>query len=166
MPLQVLVNNAGMVKDAPLFSADPSDFDRLMAVNLRAAWYLTKRVVRLFVRNRGGRIINISSVSGSLGNYGQAVYGMTKAGLEQLTRTAALELAEHNILVNAVAPGLVETDMTAEMNSEARAGIVDRIPLRRMGTAREIAEVVGFLAASGSYMTGTVIHVNGGLYAD
>jgi len=162
--LAVLVNNAGMAIDAPLFSAKLEDFDKVVSTNMRSAWYLTKRLTRLMIRKKAGRVINISSVVGSSGNPTQTVYGMTKAAIDNFTKTAAMELAGYNILVNAVAPGFVETRMTSDLSPEIKAGILGRIPLGRMGTPEEIAKVVCFLATEGSYITGTTIHVNGGMY--
>lgn len=162
--LEVLVNNAGVTADAPLFGATLEDFDRLVATNMRAAWLLTKRLMRLMIRRRHGRIINISSVIGSTGNAGQSIYGMTKAALDNFTKTAAAELASRNILVNAVAPGFIETDMTQALSEEVKQKILGRVPLGRMGRPEEVAEVVAFLATRGSYCTGSVFHVNGGMY--
>ncbi len=164
MPLEVLVNNAGIVKDNPLFSATLEEFEQMIQTNLRSTWYLTKKLIRLMIRNRRGRIINISSIIGSIGNPTQSIYGMTKAAIDNFTKTIAMELAEYNILVNSVAPGFIDTDMTKELPEEHKKMILERIPLRRMGSAEEIAQVVGFLATSATYITGTVIHVNGGMY--
>jgi 3-oxoacyl-[acyl-carrier protein] reductase len=162
--LEVLVNNAGATVDAPLFSARLEDFDRIVATNMRSTWYLTKRLARLMMRQRSGRIINISSVVGSTGNPGQSVYGMTKAAIDNFTRTAAAELADYGILVNAVAPGFIETAMTQVLPDEIREGILARVPLKRMGTPEEVAALVRFLALEASYCTGTTFHVNGGMY--
>lgn len=162
--LAVLVNNAGLAIDATLFSAKLDDFDRVVATNMRSTWYLTKKLSRLMIRKKTGRVINISSVVGSTGNATQSIYGMTKAAIDNFTKTAAIELAEYNILVNSVAPGFVETRMTAELSPELQAGILAKIPLGRMGSPREIAVTVKFLATEGSYITGTTIHVNGGMY--
>lgn len=161
---EVLVNNAGATVDAPLFSARLEDFDRLVATNMRSTWYLTKRMARLMMRRKSGRIINISSVVGSTGNPGQSVYGMTKAAIDNLTRTAAMELADYGILVNAVAPGFIETAMTRALAPEIREAILGRVPLKRMGTPEEVAALVRFLAVEGTYCTGTTFHVNGGMY--
>jgi 3-oxoacyl-[acyl-carrier protein] reductase len=162
--LEVLVNNAGATADAPLFSARLEDFDRVVATNMRSTWYLTKRLARLMMRQRSGRIINISSVVGSTGNPGQSVYGMTKAAIDNFTRTAAAELADYGILVNAVAPGFIETAMTQVLPEEIREGILARVPLKRMGTPQEVAAMVRFLALEATYCTGTTFHVNGGMY--
>jgi 3-oxoacyl-[acyl-carrier protein] reductase len=163
-PLFVLVNNAGLALDAPLFSAKVEDFDKTVATNMRSVWLVTKKLSRLMIRRKEGRIINMSSVVGSTGNPTQTAYGMTKAAIDNFTKTAAMELAGYNILVNAVAPGFIETRMTAELGDEVKAGILGRIPLGRMGKPEEIAAVVRFLAVEASYVTGTTIHVNGGMY--
>ncbi len=164
LPLEVLVNNAGFVKDNPLFSATLEEFDKIIAINMRSVWYLTKRLIRFMIRNKRGRIINISSIIGSTGNPTQSVYGMTKAAIDNFTKTIAMELAEHGILVNSVAPGFIDTDMTKNLPEEHKKQILEKIPLKRMGTPEEVAQVVGFLATSATYITGTTIHVNGGMY--
>ena len=163
-PLAVLVNNAGVDIDAPLFSAKVEDFDRTVATNMRSVWLVTKKLSRSMIRRKEGRIINISSVVGSTGNPTQSSYGMTKAAIDNFTKTAAMELAGYNILVNSVAPGFIQTRMTSELSPEVQAGILSRIPLGRMGTADEVAKVVKFLAVDASYCTGSVFHVNGGMY--
>ncbi len=160
----VLVNNAGMSVNRDIHTMKPEEFDaqRLMT---RGAWYLTKRVLRLFMLRRNeGRIINISSVVGHTGNAGQIPYTMEKAALDAMTRSLVRELAGRNILVNSVAPGFIETSMTDALPEEIRAGIAGSIPLGRIGRPEEVAEAVAFLAVKGSYITGTVLHVNGGLY--
>ncbi len=162
--VDVLVNNAGVNVNAPTPAMKLEDYD-LVANLSRGTWYLTKLVLRRFMlRQRAGRIINISSVVGHMGNRGQSPYTMAKAGLDALTKSLALELAGRDILVNSVAPGFIETDMTAELPEEAASWILDRVPLGRMGTPEEVADVVSFLATRGSYIHGTVIHVNGGMY--
>jgi len=163
-PLEVLVNNAGWVKDNPIFSASLEEFDKTVQLNMRGTWYLTKRLSRFMIRNKSGRIINISSVIGSLANPTQSIYGMTKAAIDNFTKVAAIEFAPYNILVNSVAPGFIATDMTKEIPEEFRSKILERIPLQRMGRAEEVAEVVQFLATGGSYITGAILHVNGGMY--
>ncbi|MBX7136835.1 MAG: 3-oxoacyl-ACP reductase FabG [Oligoflexia bacterium] len=165
MPVEVLVNNAGVALDNPLFSASVEEFETTMALNMRATWLLTKRIARMMMRQKRGRIINVSSVIGHMGNVGQTVYAMSKAAIDGFTKSAALELAPHGILVNSVAPGFVETDMTAALSAEHRAAIQQRIPLGRTASTAEIAEAVLFFATKASYCTGTVLHVNGGLYA-
>jgi 3-oxoacyl-[acyl-carrier protein] reductase len=162
--LDVLVNNAGLVRNAPTPVMKLDDYDAVAAL-ARGTWYLTKLALRKFMlKQKSGRIIQISSVVGHVGNRGQSPYTMAKAGLDALTKSLALELAGRNILVNSVAPGFVETDMTASLPAEARARILERVPLGRMGSPDEVAEVVAFLATRASYVNGTVIHVNGGLY--
>jgi len=162
--LEVLVNNAGIAKDAPIFSASLEDFDMTINTNIRAAWYLTKRLCRFMIRNKKGRVINISSVIAHTGNPTQSVYGLTKAALENFTKTAALELSHYGILVNSVAPGFIMTDMTDKITPQLKEKILDRIPLGRFGSAEEVAEIVSFLAESGAYCSGATFHVNGGMF--
>jgi 3-oxoacyl-[acyl-carrier protein] reductase len=160
----LLVNNAGVSLDADMQRMRIEQFDVQRAV-ARGAWYLTKRVLRQYMlRANSGRIINISSVVGHTGNGGQIPYTMEKAAMDALTKSLARELRGRDILVNSVAPGFIATEMTARLPEEVRTGILAGIPLNRMGRPEEVAEVVGFLATAGSYITGTVIHVNGGLY--
>jgi len=162
--LDVLVNNAGVVRNAPTPVMKLEDYDAVAALE-RGTWYLTKLALRKFMlKQKRGRIINISSVVGHIGNRGQSPYTMAKAALDALTKSLALELAGRDILVNSVAPGFIETDMTAALPEEARRRILERVPLGRMGSPDEVAEVVAFLATRASYVHGTVIHVNGGLY--
>jgi 3-oxoacyl-[acyl-carrier protein] reductase len=162
--LDVLVNNAGVSLDADMQRMRIEQFDAQRTV-VRGAWYLTKRILRQYMlRANVGRIINISSVVGHTGNGGQIPYTMEKAAMDALTKSLARELRGRDILVNSVAPGFIATEMTARLPEEVRMGILAGIPLNRMGRPEEIAEVVGFLATAGSYITGTVIHVNGGLY--
>jgi len=131
----------------------------------RGTWYLSKMILRRFMFRKGsGRIINISSVVGHTGNPGQIPYTMAKAGLDAFTKSLAQEMTGKDILVNSVAPGFVDTDMTEELPEEVKAAILARIPQGRMGEASEIADVVAFLATRGSYVNGTVLHVNGGMY--
>jgi 3-oxoacyl-[acyl-carrier protein] reductase len=163
--LDILVNNAGITRDGLLIRMKDDDWDRVMETNLRGAFLTTRAASKLMVRQRSGRIINIASTAGAMGNAGQANYSAAKAGLIGFTKAAARELAHWGILVNAVAPGLIETDMTAAIPAEAREALLAQVPLKRIGSAREVAEVVGFLAGDGAaYVTGQVIHVNGGLY--
>lgn len=162
--LDVLVNNAGQNRNAPTPTMGLDDYDAVASL-ARGTWYLTKLILRRFMLRQGsGRIINITSVVGHTGNAGQAPYTMVKAGLDALTKSLAHELAGRSILVNSVAPGFIATDMTAALPEAARDGILSRIPLGRMGTPAEVAEVVTFLALRASYVHGTVVHVNGGLY--
>lgn len=162
--VDVLVNNAGVNRNAPMPAMKLEDYD-VVAGLARGTWYLTKLVLRRFMLRQGaGRIVNVSSVVGHTGNRGQAPYTMAKAGLDAMTKSLAQELAGRPILVNSVAPGFVETEMTAELPEEIRAAILARVPLGRMGTPEEVAEVVAWLATRASYVHGTVIHVNGGMY--
>ena len=162
--LDVLVNNAGRNRNAPMPTMTLDDYDDVAAI-ARGTWYLTKLVLRRFMLRQGsGRIINITSVVGHTGNQGQAPYTMAKAGLDALTKSLAQELAGRSILVNSVAPGFVDTDMTAALPEAIRDGIVSRVPLGRMGMPAEVADVVAFLATRASYVHGTVVHVNGGMY--
>ncbi len=162
--VDVLVNNAGVSINAPIHGMNLDQFDAQRSL-MRGIWYFTKRIIRLFMlRNGGGRIINVSSVVGSTGNAGQIAYCMEKAALDAFTRSLAKECSGRNILVNSVAPGFIETDMTSDLPEEVREKILGNIPLERMGRPEEVAEVVSFLSRKGSYVTGSVIHVNGGLY--
>lgn len=163
--IDILVNNAGITRDALLVRMKDDDWDAVLNVNLRGAFLMTRAVAKVMMRQKGGRIINIASTAGAMGNAGQANYSAAKAGLIGLTKAAARELAHWGILVNAVAPGLIDTDMTAGLPAEAREALLAQVPLKRIGVAREVAEVVRFLAGDGAgYVTGQVIHVNGGLY--
>jgi 3-oxoacyl-[acyl-carrier protein] reductase len=164
--IDVLVNNAGMTHDQLLVRMTDEDWDRVMEVNLRSAFLMTRAVSKALVRQKsGGRVINITSTAGAMGNAGQVNYSAAKAGLIGFTKAAARELAHWSILVNAVAPGLIETDMTKDLSATAREALLAQVPLKRSGTAREVAEMVRFLAGDGAtYVTGQVFHVNGGLY--
>lgn len=162
--VDVLVNNAGQSINADILSMKVAQFDEQRALT-RGVWYLTKRILRQFmIRNSAGRIINISSVVGHTGNAGQIAYTMEKAALDAFTKSLAREMAGRNILVNSVAPGFIETDMTEELPADVKEKVMAGIPLGRIGKPAEIAEVVAFLAKKGSYINGSVIHVNGGLY--
>jgi 3-oxoacyl-[acyl-carrier protein] reductase len=163
--LDLLVNNAGITRDGLLIRMKDDDWDRVVETNLKGAFLMTRAAARVMVRQRSGRIVNIASAAGAMGNAGQANYSAAKAGLVGLTKATARELAHWGILVNAVAPGLIDTDMTAAVPAEAREALLAQVPLKRMGSAREVAEMVGFLAGDGAaYVTGQVLHVNGGLY--
>lgn len=162
--VDVLVNNAGLNVNAPMLSMKLDDYDAVAGM-ARGTWYLTKLILRRFMlRRKSGRIVNISSVVGSTGNPGQIPYTMVKAGLDAFTKSLSQELAGRDILVNSVAPGFIETDMTSELPGEVKAAILARIPQQRMGTPDEVADVVAFLATRGSYVNGTVLHVNGGMF--
>jgi len=164
--IDILVNNAGVTHDELLIRMKDEDWDRVIEVNLRGAFMMTRAVSKALVRQKhGGRIINITSTAGAMGNAGQTNYSAAKAGLIGFTKASARELAHWSILVNAVAPGLIETDMTATLPAAAREALLAQIALKRSGTAREVAEMVRFLAGDGAtYITGQVFHVNGGLY--
>jgi 3-oxoacyl-[acyl-carrier protein] reductase len=162
--VDVLVNNAGQSINADILSMKMEQFDEQRAMT-RGVWYLTKRILRQFMlRSSSGRIINISSVVGHMGNAGQIPYTMEKAALDAFTKSLAQELRGRNILVNSIAPGFIETEMTEELSAEVKNRVMGEITLGRIGKPEEIAEVVAFLAKKGSYITGSVIHVNGGLY--
>ncbi len=162
--VDVLVNNAGYNVNAPMLTMKLDDYDAV--ANLaRGTWYLTKMIVRRFMFRKGtGRIVNISSVVGHTGNPGQIPYTMAKAGLDAFTKSLAQELAGKEILVNSIAPGFIDTEMTDELPDEVKTAILSRIPQGRMGTPEEVADVVAFLATRGGYVNGSVIHVNGGIY--
>ena len=163
--IDVLVNNAGITRDQLLVRMKDDDWDQVLDTNLRGVFLMTRAVGKVMMRQKSGRIINIASTAGAMGNPGQVNYSAAKAGVIGLTKASGRELAHWNILVNAVAPGLIETDMTAAIPAEAREAMLQQIPLKRVGQGREVAEVVRFLAGDGaSYITGQTIHVNGGLY--
>jgi 3-oxoacyl-[acyl-carrier protein] reductase len=163
--IDVLVNNAGITKDNLLVRMKQQDWDDVLNVNLKGAFTCTKIAAKVMMKQRYGRIINISSVVGVTGNVGQANYSASKAGLIGLTKTTAKELAPRGITVNAVAPGFIETDMTAALPDKARNAMLDQVPLGRAGLPEDVAATVLFLASEGaSYITGQVIHVSGGMY--
>lgn len=162
--IDILVNNAGITKDALLFSMAEADFDRVIATNLKGAFNMIKHTYRQFMKNRSGRIINITSVSGIMGNAAQANYSSAKAGMIGLTKSVARELAGRNVTCNAIAPGFIDTEMTATLGEKVIEASVAAIPLKRMGTAREIANLAAFLASDeAGYITGEVIKIDGGL---
>jgi 3-oxoacyl-[acyl-carrier protein] reductase len=162
--VDVLVNNAGYNINAPMLAMKLEQYDAVAAM-ARGTWYLSKGVLRRFMlRKNRGRIINISSVVGHTGNPGQIPYTMVKAGLDAFTKSLAQELAGREILVNSVAPGFIDTEMTEELPDEVKAAILARIPQGRMGRAEEVADAVAFLATRGHYVNGSVLHVNGGMY--
>jgi len=162
--IDILVNNAGRTVDSLLIRGKLEDFDAVVSANMRSNWYLTKKISRMMMRKKSGRIINISSVIGSTGNIGQSAYGMSKAAINNLTRCAAMELAPYNILVNSIAPGFIETPMTEGLGDDVRSDILAKVPLGRMGTPEDIAKMVRFLAMEGDYCTGSIFHINGGMY--
>lgn len=162
--VDVLVNNAGASINADILTMKAEQFDEQRSLT-RGIWFLTRRILRLYMLRKGtGRIINITSVVGHTGNPGQIPYTMEKAALDAFTKSLARELSGRNILVNSVAPGFIETAMTQALPAEVKDRILAAIPLQRTGTPEEVAEVVAFLATRGTYINGTVIHVNGGLY--
>lgn len=163
--IDVLVNNAGITKDGLIARMKASDWDQVIDTNLKGAFLCIRSVVRPMMKQKEGRIINIASIAGVAGNPGQANYAASKGGLIALTKSAARELASRNITVNAVAPGYIETDMTAGLSNQLKDGMIGQIPLGRAGTPDDVASAVHFLASgSASYITGQVIHVNGGMY--
>lgn len=162
--VDILVNNAGITKDTLLLKMSQSDFDSVIGVNLRGAFHFTKHLSRSIMRSSAGRIINISSVSGLTGNPGQANYSASKAGLIGLTKTVAKEFASRNVTCNAIAPGYIETDMTAELKQEVKDHAISLVPLKRMGKPEDVANIAVFLASElSSYITGEVIRVDGGM---
>lgn len=163
--LAVLVNNAGITRDGLILRMKDEDFDRVLGVNLRGAFLCLREAAKIMSKQRHGRIINISSVVGQMGNAGQINYSAAKAGLIGMTKSAARELASRSVTVNAVAPGFIETDMTAALSDEARDAYAKAIPLGRLGSAQDVADAVAFLASDkASYITGQILAVNGGLY--
>ena len=162
--IDILVNNAGLTRDNILFRLKDDDWDAVLDANLRGAFVAIRAASRGMMKRRWGRIINIASVVGITGNKGQANYAASKAGLIGLTKSVAKELASRNILINAVAPGFIETDMTGAMTPEARAALSGQIPLERLGSPEDVAGAVAFLASDlASYITGQVLVVDGGL---
>ncbi len=164
-PVNVLVNNAGITLDGLTLRMPPEDFDRVLRVNLSGAFHMIQACYRDLMKGGWGRVVNITSVSGLMGNPGQANYAAAKAGLVGLTKTVARELAGRGTTVNAVAPGYVETDMTREMNQQALQAALQQVPAGRAGTPEDIAQAVRFLCSpQAGYITGTVLQVDGGLY--
>lgn len=162
--VDILVNNAGVTRDNLMIKMSEEDFDQVIATNLKGAFNTMKNLYKNFMKLRAGKIINISSVSGLMGNAGQANYSASKAGVIGLTKSMARELASRNICVNAVAPGFVETDMTGKMSETTLEAAKKTIPLQRLGQAEDIANVVAFLASEqANYITGQVICVDGGM---
>lgn len=162
--IDCLVNNAGITKDMLLMRMKEEDFRQVIDVNLVGTFNVTKTVIPFMMKARQGRIINISSVVGVAGNAGQANYAASKAGIIGFTKSLAKEVASRNILVNSVAPGFIQTDMTAVLKDEVKDEIAKSIPLKRMGTADDVANIIAFLASdAASYITGQVINVDGGM---
>ena len=162
--IDVLVNNAGITKDNLLMRMSEEEFDKVIEVNLKGTYIVTKAVTKYMMKKRSGSIINLSSVVGVAGNAGQTNYSASKAGIIGFTKSVAKELASRNIRANAVAPGFIETDMTAVLPDTVKENIHNQIPLKRMGTAKEVANLIYFLGSDeSSYITGQVINIDGGM---
>ena len=163
--LDILINNAGLTRDNILAIMKESEWDDVLDTNLKGAFLLTKAAIRPMIKARWGRIVNITSVAGQYGNPGQANYSASKAGIIGFTRSVARELAERNITVNAVSPGLIDTEMSDALPDKAKEAIISQIPMGRIGTPKDVAQTVSFLVSEyAGYITGQVIGVNGGLY--
>ncbi|MDP8926565.1 MAG: 3-oxoacyl-[acyl-carrier-protein] reductase [Actinomycetota bacterium] len=163
-PVEILVNNAGMTRDNIMLRMNDAEFDEVLRTNLKGTYLCTRAVLRRMVRARWGRIVNISSVVGLLGNAGQANYAASKAGIIGFTKSVAREVAGRGITVNAVAPGYVETELTGSLSENIKGQIMGQVPMGRFGEPQEIAEVVAFLAGDGAgYVTGQTISVDGGM---
>ena len=163
--VSILVNNAGITKDTLLMRMGDDDWDAVLNTNLKSVFSMSKAVLRPMMKARTGRIISISSVVGHMGNAGQTNYAAAKAGMAGFTKSLADEVGSRNITVNCVAPGFIETDMTAELPDAIKTKMLERVPLGRLGNVNEIAATVAFLASpSAAYITGETIHVNGGMY--
>ncbi|MCK5487134.1 MAG: 3-oxoacyl-[acyl-carrier-protein] reductase [Desulfobacterales bacterium] len=163
--IDVLVNNAGITRDSLIMRMKEADWDAVIGVNLKSAFNCIKAVSKIMVKQRSGRIINLASVVGVMGNPGQANYVASKAGMIGLTKTVAKELGARGITVNAVAPGFIETDMTEVLSDKVREAMLSMIPLQRAGTPQDVADTITFLASDrAAYITGQVIHVTGGMY--
>ena len=162
--LDILINNAGIVRDGLVLSMKEEDFDRVIGTNLKGAFNMIKHTYQHFMRQRSGRIINISSVAGIAGNAGQANYASAKAGVIGLTKTVARELASRGVTCNAIAPGFIETDMTSKLPGNVKEAALHAIPMKRMGAPEDVAKLAVFLSGEGAaYITGEVIRVDGGL---
>lgn len=162
--IDVLVNNAGITKDGLLMRMKKEDFTDVIDVNLVGTFNMTRNVIPAMVKQKSGRVINIASVVGVVGNAGQTNYSASKAGIIGFTKSLAKEVASRNILVNAVAPGFIATDMTSVLSEKVQEGINDQIPLKKMGSAQDVAKAVKFLASEdSSYITGQVLNVDGGM---
>jgi len=162
--INILVNNAGITKDTLLMRMKDEDWDAVISTNLTSVYKLSQQVIKSMMKERYGRIINITSVVGHMGNAGQTNYAATKAGIDGFTKSLAQEIGSRGITVNSVAPGFIDTDMTKALSEEQRAALLTHIPLSRLGQASDIAHAVTFLASDqASYITGETIHVNGGM---
>jgi len=162
--VDILVNNAGITRDNLLLRMSEKEFDDVININLKSVFNYTKAVLRPMIQQKYGRIINIASVVGIIGNAGQANYAASKAGVIGFTKSTAREVASRGITVNAVAPGFIETDMTSKLNEKQREALMNKIPMHRLGTPEDIAKVVGFLSSDeAAYITGQVIAVDGGM---
>jgi len=163
--IHILVNNAGITHDTLLMRMDKNDWDSVITTNLTGVFNCTKAVTRTMIKQRSGRIINITSVVGEMGNSGQTNYAASKAGIIGFTKAAARELAQRSVTVNAISPGFIETDITNDLSEEIRKQYIEKIPMGRFGRPEDIAGVVAFLTSDeASYITGEVIRVNGGIY--
>ncbi len=163
----ILVNNAGITRDNLLARMSDEEWDDIMATNLKSVFCLSRAVLRGMMKARQGRIINISSVVGSMGNAGQANYAASKAGMIGFSKSLAREIGSRNITVNCVAPGFIATDMTESLSQEQRDKLVEQVPLKRLGQVADVAATVAFLAGPGAaYITGVTLHVNGGMYME
>lgn len=162
--VDILINNAGITRDNLVMRMQEEDFDKVIEVNLKSVFNYTKAVTPHMMKQRYGRIVNVASVVGLIGNPGQSNYAASKAGVIGFTKSVARELATRNVTVNAVAPGFIETDMTKKLNDKQREALVSQIPMKRMGTPEDVAKVVGFLCSpEAAYITGQVIAVDGGM---
>ena len=165
--ISILVNNAGITRDNLLARMTDDEWDDVISTNLKSVFRLSRAVLRSMMKARGGRIISISSVVGSMGNPGQANYAASKAGMIGFTKSLAQEIGSRNITVNCVAPGFIDTDMTQGLGDEQRAKLVEHVPLKRLGQPADIANAVSFLASpAAAYITGITLHVNGGMYME
>ncbi len=163
--ISILVNNAGVTRDTLLLRMKKEDWDFVIGTNLDGVYRLTRALAPVMIRGRYGRIVNVTSVVGAIGNPGQGNYAASKAGIEGFTRSMARELASRNITVNCVAPGFIDTAMTQALDEKTRAGLLSQVPMNRLGTAQDVADAVLFLLGEdASYITGSILHVNGGMY--
>ncbi len=162
--LDILINNAGITRDNLLLRMTEEEFDAVLDTNLKGCFHLIRHVAKVMLKQRYGRIVNLSSISGVLGNAGQANYSASKAGIIGLTKSAARELASRNITVNAIAPGFIDTEMTKDLSDSVKESILAQIPMRRFGSTKDIAEAAKFLVSDdAAYITGQVIQINGGM---